>query len=63
MIAVSVATMLRIDEFLHRQHDDIDLEAGSSPCSAGARGRPRAARSATRAASWPAAGRTYPSMS
>ena len=27
MIAVSVATMLRIDELLHLQHDDIDLDA------------------------------------
>jgi integrase len=27
MIAVSVATMLRIDELLHLHHDDIDLEA------------------------------------
>jgi integrase len=27
MIAVSVATMLRIAELLHLQHDDIDLDA------------------------------------
>ena len=27
MIAVSVATLLRIDELLHLQHDDIDLDA------------------------------------